>query len=152
MCVCVCVFHHLKRVKGVFEAHYLVIHFGKVCLQFFLQAVVPLTQLRQLHQGSVEPLAELAHQALELRRKKKPQLFGWHVVGFSSYRLLHAYLNKSCLRANIWICPCDSSCLSSSQASDRLNRASFLFAFHAFSLMILTLPASLLKQHLCDSS
>lgn len=72
MCVCVCVFplhypvQHLERVERVLEAHYLVVHVSLMGLDLVLQALVPLMQLAQLRQGSVEPLAQLGHQALQL--------------------------------------------------------------------------------------
>lgn len=75
-------FQHLKSVERVLEAHYLVIHVSLMRLQFVLEAVVPLTQLAQLCEGSVEPLTQLSHQALQLYHKKQ-----WECIMFSVFSI-----------------------------------------------------------------
>lgn len=75
-------FQHLKSVERVLEAHYLVIHVSLMRLQFVLEAVVPLTQLAQLCEGSLEPLTQLSHQALQLYHKKQ-----WEYIMFSVFSI-----------------------------------------------------------------
>ena len=59
---------YLEGAHGGLQVTHLLLDVQEVRPQPLLLALGPLAQLRQLHQGTVEPLAQLHHQALQLRR------------------------------------------------------------------------------------